>query len=250
MTKTYTKRGAEGDTYRCEVNGLTELAKAKVIQTARVISYGTNFITTIYIESSIPTSHFFQDFGKSFAQLHMYKADEYGFKEDNFIGANPQPNIPNNSEKYNWAEFFFNKRLLFQYLLAQENDLLTSIIRRGFMKIEREISHILDGVEKEGASLLHGDLWSGNYICNTEGRAVLIDPAVYYGHREADLAMCRLFGGFSQDFFLSYETEYPLLPGWREREKIYRLYHLLNHLNLFGRGYLSSVEDCIGSIFE
>ncbi len=248
MTKTYTKRGAEGDTYRCEANGLTELAKANVINTAQVISYGTNYITTVYIESSIPTSQFFKDFGKSLAQLHIYKADEYGFKEDNYIGANPQPNIPHNSEKYNWADFFFNKRLLFQYLLAEKNNLLTDSIKKGFLKVESNISSTLNGMEEEGASLLHGDLWYGNFICNTKDNAVLIDPAVYYGHRETDLAMCRLFGGFTSDFFISYDLEYPLLPGWREREKIYKLYHLMNHLNLFGRSYLSSVEKCIGSI--
>ena len=89
---------------------------------------------------------------------------------------------------------------------------------------------------------MHGDLWAGNFICDENGKAVLIDPAVYYGHREADLAMTKLFGGFSQTFYDSYQQEYPLKPGWEFREGLYKLYHVLNHLNLFGRGYLHEAE--------
>ncbi|MDP3452084.1 MAG: fructosamine kinase family protein [Bacteroidales bacterium] len=248
MSKIHTKTGPEGDYYRCEANSLNELARADVLMVAKVVSFGTDFISTVQIESRKPSSQLFSKFGKLLAKLHKYKSSQYGFWEDNFIGATPQLNIANGTEMCNWADFFFNKRLLFQYLLAEKNNLTTYSINRGFLKIESNISSTLNGMEEEGASLLHGDLWYGNFICNTEDNAVLIDPAVYYGHRETDLAMCRLFGGFTSDFFISYDLEYPLLPGWREREKIYKLYHLMNHLNLFGRSYLSSVEECIGSI--
>ena len=90
--------------------------------------------------------------------------------------------------------------------------------------------------------MLHGDLWNGNFICNRQGEAVLIDPAVYYGHREADLAMTKLFGGFSNAFYEAYHQEYPLKSGWEYREDIYKLYHVMNHLNIFGRGYLAETE--------
>lgn len=244
----HTKTGPAGDSFKCEANGLKELAKADVLPVARVISYGPNFITTEYIASTRPSEDFFNKFGKGLAQLHKYKQPEYGFYENNFIGATPQLNIPSEGEKHNWAQFFFNKRLLPQYLLLEDSEKVTERIKIGFAKLEREIDSLLSGAESEGASLLHGDLWSGNYICNTRDQAVLIDPAVYYGHREADLAMTRLFGYFPPDFYSAYNSEYPLMDGWQEREKIYQLYHLMNHLNLFGKSYLVEVERLITSI--
>jgi len=112
------------------------------------------------------------------------------------------------------------------------------------MRLEKKMESILnDSIEPP--CLLHGDLWAGNFICDENGNAVLIDPAVYYGHREADLAMTKVFGGFSREFYESYQAEYPLRPGWEYRERLYRLYHILNHLNLFGRGYLHEAESLL-----
>ncbi|MDD4057529.1 MAG: fructosamine kinase family protein [Bacteroidales bacterium] len=244
----HTKRGAAGDSFKCEANGLKELAKADALPVAKVISYGPNFITTEYIAANQPSKDFFKKFGMGLALLHKYKQSEYGFFENNFIGATPQLNLATEKEKRSWSEFFFNKRVLFQYLLLEQNGLLTENIITGFRKLERVLPAILDGVEEEGASLLHGDLWSGNYICNTRDKAVLIDPAVYYGHRETDLAMTRLFGYFPSDFYKAYNEEYPLTNGWREREKLYQLYHLMNHLNIFGTSYRPEVERLLSSI--
>ncbi len=244
----HTKTGPAGDSFKCEANGLRELAKADALPVAKVISYGPNFITTEFISTTKPTPDFFINFGRGLARLHKFKQSEYGFYENNFIGATPQFNIPSENERFDWSQFFFNKRLLPQYLLLEENGLLTERVKTGFANLERRAGILLSGVDSEGASLLHGDLWSGNYICNTRDEAVLIDPAVYYGHREADLAMTRLFGYFPPDFYNAYNSEYPLLDGWQERERVYQLYHLMNHLNLFGTGYLGEVERLISSV--
>lgn len=144
-------------------------------------------------------------------------------------------------KKTDWATFYFHKRLLFQYQLAEKRGYSTSRLTKGFARLESMIENILAGSE-EPPSLLHGDLWSGNYMCDEEGNAVLIDPAVYYGHREAELAMTRLFGGFPPAFYEGYNQTYPLPEDWEYRENIYKLYHILNHLNLFGKSYLSEAE--------
>ena len=117
-------------------------------------------------------------------------------------------------------------------------------MRKGISKLENKISEII-GDTNEKPSLLHGDLWGGNYMVDETGSAVLIDPAVYYGHREADLGMTKLFGGFGSEFYQSYNEEFPLQDGFEYRENIYKLYHVLNHLNLFGVGYYSQAMSLI-----
>ena len=235
--KPFTKSGRPSRTYLCEANGLKELASAGVIDVARVISVGDTYITTEYIEHGIEKPDFFVDFGKKMALLHRCTSPSFGFYEDNFIGATPQLNIPDADEKGDWLTFYFRKRLLFQYQLAEKNGYVTPEMASAFARLENKLEDILKGSE-EPPCLLHGDLWSGNFLCNSSGNPVLIDPAVYYGHREADLAMTRLFGGFPEIFYEAYQQEYPLPEGWRYREDVYKLYHVLNHLNLFGAGYL------------
>lgn len=242
--KVFIKSGTPGDVYRCEANGLKELAKAGVIRIPKVFQTGDDHLITEYIPSGNKGRGFFATFGRQLALLHRYCSDRFGFFEDNYIGANPQPNIPRAREAFEWTTFYFNKRLLFQYHLAEKNYYITSSLKSGFLKLEKNIDKLLAGSE-EPPSLLHGDLWGGNYLCDENAIAVLIDPAVYYGHREADLAMTKLFGGFSPDFYEAYQLEYPLLPGWEQREPIYRLYHVLNHLNLFGTAYLSEAESLL-----
>ena len=120
--------------------------------------------------------------------------------------------------------------------LAEANGYGSAELSSTFSKLEDNFDIILNGSE-EAPTLLHGDLWGGNYMVDSEGMPVLIDPAVYYGHREADLAMTQIFGGFSPEFYRAYHQEYPLKAGWEYRQNIYKLYHILNHLNLFGSGY-------------
>jgi fructosamine-3-kinase len=223
----------KGNIIRNEANGLIELAKAEAIRIPKVIYFDEKTLITEYIGSGRKSITFFEYFGRKFARMHRYTSDEYGFIENNFIGDNPQKNLPKSAD---WCEFYFNNRLLYQIELTQKNGYLSDELKQNFSQLENKIDKILsDNGEKP--SLLHGDLWGGNYLVDENGDPCLIDPAVYYGNREADLAMTKLFGGFSPEFYSAYNEEYPLPPGYNYRENIYKLYHILNHLNLFGTGY-------------
>lgn len=224
------------DMFIKEANGLNELRKSNAIRIPEVISAVSDYILLESIESGTRIKNFFEDFGRKFADLHKFKAEHFGFNENNYIGSNPQINITQNSEATNWTEFYFNKRILFQYELAVKNGYADSTLTSLIKKLENKIPELLKGSDEQPC-LLHGDLWSGNFIVDESGEACLIDPAVYYGHREADLAMTKLFGGFSSQFYDSYNEYYPLLDGYEFRENIYKLYHVMNHLNLFGSGY-------------
>ena len=234
----FLKTGFSGKMFINEANGLKELSKPACISVPNVIAAHSRFLLLELITPGLRQKDFYTVFGQQYAQLHKYTVPSFGFYEDNFIGATPQKNTPSDTEKTNWTEFYFNKRVLFQYKLAEQNGYATPQLTKAFSVIESKIQDILNGSE-EPPALLHGDLWSGNYITGSEGEPVLIDPAVYYGHREADLAMTYLFGGFSEQFYHSYNEEYPLKDGWEYRQNIYKLYHVLNHLNLFGTGYYS-----------
>lgn len=219
-----------------EANGLRELAKPNCIGVPKVLLSDEKFLLLEYIEQGLKSGDFFAAFGAELAQMHQFTQAEYGFYEDNFIGASPQYNIANGSEKRSWAEFYFQKRLLPQLQMTTKNGEATPELRNAIAKLESKIGDILKGSD-EAPSLLHGDLWGGNYLCNQQTKAVLIDPAVYYGHRETDIAMTRMFGGFSDEFYQAYQQTFPLADGWEYRQNIYLLYHYLNHLNLFGSGY-------------
>ena len=235
---------ASNDMFIKESNGLKELAKANAIRIAEVLSFDADYILLEYIPTGSKKKNFFEDFGRSFAEMHRYISDEFGFNEDNYIGSNPQKNIPDENEKNDWVRFYFNKRILFQLQLAEKLGNSTDALRKGISKLEDKIEDIIGG-SKEKPSLLHGDLWGGNYMVDENGNAVLIDPAVYYGHREADLGMTKLFGGFSYEFYRAYNETFPLEDGYEYRENIYKLYHVLNHLNLFGGGYYSQAISLI-----
>jgi len=226
------------DLFIKEANGLSELKKANAIRVPEVIVCNEEFLLTEFIDQRNRSKIFFEDFGRRFGELHKYKEDKFGFYEDNYIGSNPQINIASSNEDNNWAEFYFNKRILYQYKLAENNGYATTELKNGIFQLEKKIEGII-GDSVEPPSLLHGDLWGGNYIIDENGFVCLIDPAVYYGHREADLAMTKLFGGFSNEFYYSYNECFPLKDDYEYRENIYKLYHVLNHLNLFGNSYYS-----------
>lgn len=232
------------DMFLTEAHGLQELDKPGVITIPKVISFDKEFILLDLIESSSRSKNFSEDFGRKFAVLHKFNNEKYGFYEDNYIGSNPQLNIPDNDEEKNWTKFYFQKRILYQFHLAEKSGNSTSDLRSSISQLENKIDLIVtDNGEKP--SLLHGDLWGGNYMVDKNGFACLIDPAVYYGNREADLAMTKLFGGFDSEFYRAYNEEFPLPDGYDYRENIYKLYHVLNHLNLFGSGYYSQAISLI-----
>lgn len=235
---------APADMFKTEAHGLNELQKANAVRVPGAKIFSEKYLVTEFIESSTRSNDFFSNFGKQFANLHKYKSSSFGFYEDNYIGSTPQKNLTDGNEKTNWTEFYFSKRLLFQLLLCEKNGYADSELKDNFNLLESKIEDILKGSE-EDPSLLHGDLWSGNYMADEKGNPCIIDPAVYYGHREADLAMTKLFGGYPEEFYRAYNENYPLKDGWQYRENIYKLYHVLNHLNLFGRGYYGQALSLI-----
>jgi protein-ribulosamine 3-kinase len=231
------------DMFIKEANGLKELIKSKAIRIPEVLEFGKDYILLEYINSGNRKKNFSEEFGQQFANMHKNTSESFGYFEDNYIGSNIQKNIPDEQEKVDWVSFYFNKRILFQLQLAEKFGNATEELRRGISKLEDRINQIITTGDKP--SLLHGDLWSGNYMIDENGSAVLIDPAVYYGHREADLGMTKLFGGFGAEFYEAYNESFPLEDGYEYRENIYKLYHVLNHLNLFGGGYYSQAMSLI-----
>jgi fructosamine-3-kinase len=233
--------GSSSEILTNEANGLKELEKAGAIKVPRVIYQDQSVLLLEYINIGNKKKNFWELFGQNFAKLHKQQSTQYGFYENNFIGSNPQMNLP---MKNNWLDFYWENRILYQFKLAEQNGYISHDFRIIFEKFEKIIPSIISGSE-ELPSVLHGDLWSGNYMVAENGEPVLIDPAVYYGHREADLAMTKLFGGFDSDFYSAYNEAYPLPENWENRIDLYKLYHILNHLNLFGTGYYSHAVSII-----
>jgi len=220
-----------------EAEGLRALAAPGAIRVPRDPLPGTagdlSFLAMEAIPTGRPGTGFFGDFGRRFARLHRAtRGTRCGFDRDNFIGSTPQPN----GWMDDWVELFRTRRLGFQIDLARERGLSDPELDRLMDRLLDRLDEWID-LPDEPTCLLHGDLWSGNYLADSHGEPVLVDPAVYYGHREADLAMTELFGGFPPAFYRAYEEEWPLPSGSSERRRLYQLYHLLNHLNLFGGGY-------------
>ncbi len=205
------------------------------------MSYGTftlnryAFLLLEYFPHQPATALYWERFGIGLAELHRNSADRYGFEEDNFIGSLPQSNRWHTT----FVDFFIHERLLPQIQRAQQEQRLTASHQRQFDHLFAQLPHLLP---EESPALLHGDLWSGNCFATTNSGAVIVDPAVYYGHREAELAFTLLFGGFHDRFYQSYHSHFPLLPDWRQRVDLYNLYPLLVHLNLFGSSYLPDIE--------
>lgn len=182
---------------------------------------------------------FWERFGKGLAALHRHTADEYGFDRDNFIGQLPQQN----DWRDVWPIFFRELRLEPQVAMARERGRWRSSWTRPLEKLYRRLPELMPGAPEP--SILHGDLWKGNFMVTAMGDPALIDPAAYYGHREADLAMTELFGGFDDTFYEAYRSTWSLEPGYETRREVYNLYHLINHLNHFGGRYAGSVESTL-----
>jgi fructosamine-3-kinase len=182
--------------------------------------------------------------GRGLAALHRITADRYGWHRDNTIGSTPQIN----DRESDWLVFWAEHRLRFQLDLAVERGAGGRLKDRGNRLIEA-LPALMGGRRPE-ASLLHGDLWSGNHAFTAAGEPAIFDPAVYYGDRETDLAMTELFGGFGRDFYAAYEKDWPLDSGYASRKKLYNLYHVLNHFNLFGGGYLSQAQATIDALLS
>lgn len=234
--KSYSRPGIS----QAEAHGLSELKKATEVLTPEVIASTENELLLEFIKSRAPRRDFQSLLGNQLATLHRVKGENFGFYENNFIGESHQINQKRDS----WNEFYVENRISYQLNLAKRNGYFDAKLENLSNKLLALIPEILAGSEEEPA-LLHGDLWGGNVMTNETGEPVLIDPAVYYGHRESDIAMTMLFGGFDQQFYESYNRHYPLAKGWESRLDLYKLYHILNHLNLFGESYYSQVISLI-----
>lgn len=197
-----------------------------------------NFLLTEWIPSGRKNMKFWENLGQGLAQLHMVSSKNFGLDHDNYIAVLPQINSP----KATWAEFFISHRL--EPMLGKA--FYDGLIDKSFLDKFRDIYDKLPSIfPNEIPALLHGDLWSGNVMETALGEPALIDPAIYFGHREVDLAFSKLFGGFDMRFYDAYEDVFPLEPGFEERVKIYNLYPLLVHLNLFGKSYLPPIEKTV-----
>ncbi|MCK9421107.1 MAG: fructosamine kinase family protein [Bacteroidales bacterium] len=224
--------------FETEAKGLSLLEHTGKIRVPAVVGAVTltqySYLLLEYIEASRRIPDFMADFGRSLAMLHKNSNSRFGLDHANYIGSLPQQNKWHDD----WNSFFVEERLEYQIMLARNSGVLSENTRKQFDLL---FPRLKDLFPKENPALIHGDLWSGNFITSETGRPCLIDPAVYYGHREIDLAMSTLFGGFSSDFYTSYDEVFPLEKGWRARLDLYNLYPLLVHLNLFGSGYLGSI---------
>jgi fructosamine-3-kinase len=229
-----------------EADGLRELGSAAALRVPEVRGVGKSsglaFIALEWIEFGGASARTESMLGAGLARLHRTTAPRFGWHRDNTIGATPQRNVWADG----WAQFFATERLGVQLDLAERNGHGGRFIERG-RRLCGRLDAFLAGHRPE-PSLLHGDLWGGNWAADASGAPVIYDPAVYYGDREADLAMTRLFGGFGRAFYQAYEAEWPLDPGAAQRVALYNLYHVLNHLNLFGGGYRAQAEAMIESL--
>jgi fructosamine-3-kinase len=229
-----------------EAAGLQELRRANATRIPEVLGAGASgghcWLALEWIQFGPRPRAAQISLGEELARLHHVSMQLFGWNRDNTIGSTPQLN----GHLDDWVTFFRERRLRYQLDLAAS---------KGYGgRLQQQGARLLDGMgQLFGAyrpvpSLLHGDLWGGNWAADERGRPVLFDPAVYYGDREADLAMTRLFGGFGAEFYSSYQHAWPLDPGAPARSGLYNLYHVLNHLNLFGGGYLAQASSLIDSL--
>ncbi len=221
-----------------EARGLLALRACRRVRVPQPLALFTNrthqHLIMEYIAPGTRSGRFWTAFGHALADHHRAaRSRRCGFFRDNFIGSTRQKNDWSDD----WHRFFGEYRLVFQVRLARSRGLADEWMERATLRLAERLPELLPRPDEGEASLLHGDLWGGNAMVDEEGRPVLIDPAVYYGHREADIAMTQLFGGFPAEFLGAYKETWPLPPGFADRRDIYNLYHLLNHLNLFSGGY-------------
>lgn len=228
--------------FEAEARGLRWLEEAGTIRVPHVLAISDTEPAYLALELLAPAKRkrgFDEDLGRSLAALHAYGAPSFGLDHDNFIGRLPQSNTP----QEDWPAFYWLQRLEPQLRLASDRGLIRGATRTRFAALHKALPDLVG--PGEPPSRLHGDLWGGNLHVDDSGAPCLIDPAAYGGHREIDLAMMRLFGGFGPRVFAAYDEAFPLAPGSQRRVSLYQLYPLLVHVNLFGGSYVSSVERAL-----
>ena len=238
--------------FQIEADGLAAIAATQTCRVPNTISVGQTpqpYLLLEWIETMTPGSDFWPRFGQQLAALHSAAipwsdfgmlSETFGYRSDNVIGATPQIN----TRTVSWSEFFCNQRLRFQFDLAANQGHFSAQDRDVFERFLKKVRAILEGLPVT-PSLIHGDLWSGNFLCDRDQQPVLIDPAVSWSHSEFEFGIMKMFGGFKQPMYDAYDEFRPAIPGVEQRIEIYSLYHYLNHLNLFGRSYLQNCWQII-----
>ena len=220
--------------FELERLGLEHIAASKSFPVPQVLLTGSyedqSFLILEYLKSAPKTENFAEIFGENLAQMHQ-KTAPFGFERDNYIGSLHQAN----AHEANALDFYINQRLVPQFRRARDTGY-------AFKNVDRFYKNLSDLIPNEPAALIHGDLWSGNYMVNEDGHPALIDPATCYAPREIDIALMHLFGGFDAQIFEVYNHRFPLVSGWRNRLKIWQLYYILVHVNLFGGSYYASAK--------
>lgn len=228
--------------FQAEAKGLRLLASYCTLRIPKVIGVteteAVQAIVLEFIDLKYRSGNFWELLGRRLAALHRNTADAFGLDHDNYIGSLKQSNTSYKS----WIDFFIEQRLEPQLALAGVNGLIDTNLRSQFQVLYKKLPELLPA---EQPALLHGDLWPGNLIADEQGEPCLIDPAVYFGHREAELAFTRLFGGFDETFYYAYQNVFPLQPHFEVRVNIYNLYPLLVHVNLFGGAYINQVKQIV-----
>lgn len=233
--------------FAAEADGLTALANCPALHVPQVVTHGVSgrhaYLVLEYLDlAPLRETSTGINAGQALAELHRIEGNHFGWHRANFIGSTPQTN----AEQRTWPLFFARQRLQPQLERLKTKGHKGKFITDGERLTERLPALLVD--YRPSISLLHGDLWHGNAAQDKAGKLVLFDPAVYYGDREADLAMTELFGGFPACFYAAYRNAWPLADGFEQRKTLYNLYHVLNHLNLFGSSYLHQAERMIGSL--
>jgi len=230
--------------FAAEAAGLNEIAATQTIRVPQPVAYGTSdahsFLVLEYLELSNRGNAAL--LGEQLAALHRCTNEQFGFSQDNFIGTTPQPNGWTN----NWVTFWREQRLGLQLQLGKKSGYGGELQTLGEKLIDA-LPVFFAGYTPQPA-LLHGDLWGGNHAFLMDGTPLIFDPAPYYGDRECDLAMTELFGGYPAGFYAAYRAAYPLDAGYAMRRDLYNLYHILNHANLFGGGYVKQAEQMMQSL--
>lgn len=233
------------DIFEKEALGLRLLAENCPLTVPEVFYFGKvedfNFLLMEWIESGERSADYWEKLGEGLAQLHMTTQESFGLSHSNYISSLSQ----NNQHTSTWANFFTQQRLEPMIGKAYFEGLVDETFLKKFRSIYPKLQ---DFFPRERPALLHGDLWSGNVMADNSGLPALIDPAVYYGNREMDIAFSRMFGGFDQRFYDAYDAVFPLTDGFEERKDVYNLYPLLVHLLLFGKSYLSGIQKTIDKL--
>ena len=234
------------DMFVAEADGLNELRQCTALHIPVPVCYGNDEQSAWLVMENLSLGGRGDPvvLAEGLAAMHRITAAQYGWFRSNTIGATPQENTCSDD----WIEFWQRHRLQFQLDLAERRGAAARLLSQG-ERLLLDLPVLFDSYQPV-ASLLHGDLWSGNYAYLPSGEPTLFDPAVYYGDREADLAMTELFGGFGADFYAAYNNAWPLDSGYRTRKTLYNLYHILNHFNMFGGGYLGQAQRMMDSLLS